>query len=45
MVRKNATTFSDQEIADQFHCSESDEKVMCCPVSASKKGSAACSCG
>jgi alkylhydroperoxidase/carboxymuconolactone decarboxylase family protein YurZ len=45
MVRKNATTFSDQEISDNFRCSESDIKGVCCPVSVNTQKSSACSCG
>lgn len=45
MVRKNAISFSDQEILDRFRCSESDVKGACCPVSANTEKSSGCSCG
>lgn len=45
MVRKNAISFSDQEISDKFRCSESDVQGACCPGSANPKQSSGCSCG
>jgi hypothetical protein len=45
MVRKNAISFSDQEIFNKFRCSESDVKGACCPVSANTENSSGCSCG
>jgi hypothetical protein len=45
MVRKNAITFSDQEISDKFHFAEADIPGACCPVTAKTKNTAGCSCG
>jgi len=45
MVRKNAGSFSDQEISEKFCSFETDGEEMCCPVSPGSKRSLACSCG
>ncbi len=45
MVRKNAMSFSDQEISNKFSCSEPDLQGICCPGSANTKETSTCSCG
>ncbi len=45
MVRKNAESFSDQEISDKACILESDGKETCCPLSPNPKNASGCSCG
>jgi alkylhydroperoxidase/carboxymuconolactone decarboxylase family protein YurZ len=45
MVRKNAETFSDQEIFDGMGGLKLDGKAMCCPLPAGQGNTPACSCG
>jgi len=45
MVRKNAETFSDQEIFEKMDGLKLDVEEMCCPLPAGSKNAPACSCG
>jgi len=45
MVRKNALSFSDQEISDNACGDELDGEEMCCPLSPHTWSGSACSCG
>ncbi len=45
MVRKNALSFSDQEISDNVCGDELDGEAMCCPLSPNTGSGSACSCG
>lgn len=45
MVRKNAETFSDQEVFDRMGGFKLDGEEMCCPLPAGSKNAPACSCG
>ena len=45
MVRKNAVSFSDQEISDNACGLEFDGEEMCCPLSPDTGTASACSCG
>ena len=45
MVRKNAISFSDQEISDNDCGLQVDGAEMCCPLSPDTGSASACSCG